>query len=197
MTTPASFQPPTSNLQRPAWLLLGSVVLSALVYWFGVTQPYHLFNFYQQPLLDLGSLTQGHPEKLWPLIVEFVILFALYLATWRIVQRTHTRSAWLIVIGGAIVFSAILLFTYPYDAADIFDNIMHGRILGVYGANPFRDVAVQFSSDPIFPCVAWDRTISAYGPGWEIVAGLSARLAGNDLLTNVFIFKLALAGFMA
>ncbi len=184
-------------VQRPTLLLLGIAALSALIYWFGLTQPYHLFDLYQQPLLDLRNLTQGHPEELWPLIVEFVILFGLYLAAWHIARRSVSRSAWLIVIGGAIIFSAIVLFMYPYDAADIFDNIMHGRILSVYGANPFRDVAVQFSSDPVFPYVAWRRTISAYGPGWEIVAGLSARLAGNDLLTNVFIFKLVLAGFMA
>jgi alpha-1,6-mannosyltransferase len=178
-------------------MLLGLAVLSALIYWFGLTQPYHLFDLYQQPLLDLRKLTEGYPEKLWPLVIEFVILFALYLTAWQIVRRTQTRSIWLIIIGSAIIFSVSLLFMYPYDAADIFDNIMHGRILSVYGANPFRDVAVQFPADPFLPYVAWRKSISAYGPGWEIIAGLSARLAGNDLLTNVFVFKLVLAGFMA
>jgi hypothetical protein len=188
---------PTRSVQNATVALLGLATLSALVYWFGLTQPYNLLDLYQQPLLDLRRLTEGYPEKLWPLVIEFVVLFALYIVAWQIVRRTHTRSIWLIVIGGAMVFGAITLFMYPYDAADIFDNIMHGRILSVYGANPFRDVAVQFSADPFFPYIAWRKTISAYGPGWEIIAGLSARLAGNDLLTNVFVFKLVLAGFMA
>lgn len=197
MTASASLQSPTSNRQRPILVLLGLAVLSAFIYWFGLTQPYSLLDLYRQPLLDLRKLTEGHPEKLWPLVIEFVTLFALYITAWHLVRRVHTRSAWLVVVGSAIVFSAILLFMYPYDAADIFDNIMHGRILGTYGANPFRDVAAQFSADPFLPYVAWRKTISAYGPGWEFAAGLSARLAGNDLLTNVFVFKLVLAGFMA
>ena len=73
-------------------------MLSALIYWFGLTKPYHLFDLYQRPLLDLRSLTEGYPEKLWPLIVEYVALFALYLAGWQIVRRSYKRSAWIIVI---------------------------------------------------------------------------------------------------
>jgi putative effector of murein hydrolase LrgA (UPF0299 family) len=197
MTASVSIQNSKFKVQNATVVLLGLTALSALVYWFGLTQPYHLFDLYQQPLLDLRKLTDGHPEELWPLVIEFVILFALYLAAWQITRRTSSRSVWFIIIGGAMIFVVIALFMYPYDAADIFDNIMHGRILSVYGANPFREVAVQFPADPFLPYVAWRKSISAYGPGWEIVAGLSARLAGNDLLTNVFIFKLVLAGFMA
>jgi len=197
MTAPTATQTHKFGVPNTTLVLLGVAALSALIYWFGLTQPYHLLDLYQQPLLDLRKLTAGYPEKLWPLVIEFVILFALYLAAWQIVRRTQTRSIWLIIVGSTIAFGVILLFMYPYDAADIFDNIMHGRILSVYGANPFREVAVQFPADPFLPYVAWRKTISAYGPGWEITAGLSARLAGNDLLTNVFVFKLALAGFMA
>jgi hypothetical protein len=40
-------------------LLLGIAALSALIYWFGLTQPYLLFDLKQRPLLDLRSLTQG------------------------------------------------------------------------------------------------------------------------------------------
>ena len=197
MTTSTVTQSPNSKIRRPTLALLGIAALSALIYWFGLTRPYHLFDLYQRPLLDLRALTEGYPDRLWPLIIEFTILFVLYLAAWQIVRRTQPRSIWLIVIGSAVVFGFIVLFMYPYDAADIFDNIMHGRILSVYNANPFRDVGVQFPADPFLPYMAWRKTISAYGPGWEIVAGLSARLAGNDLLTNVFVFKVVLAGFMA
>lgn len=197
MINPTSDQPSHSGLRHPALIVGGLAALSALIYWFGLTRPYHLADLYQRPLLDLRSLTDGHPAELWPLVVEFVILFGLYLAAWRIVRRAQTRSVWFVVIGSALVFGALLLFMYPYDAADIFDNIMHGRILSVYGGNPFRDIAAQFPADPFLPYVAWRKTISAYGPGWELIAGLSARLAGNDLLTNVFVFKLVLAGFMA
>ena len=200
MTAPVAAQnsKSTRSVQNATLVLLTLGVLSALIYWFGLTQPYHLFDLYQQPLLDLRKLTEGYPEKLWPLVIEFVILFALYLAAWQMVRRTHTRSVWFIVIGSVIAFSVILLFMYPYDAADIFDNIMHGRILSVYGANPFRDVAVQFPADPFLPYVAWRKSISAYGPGWEITAGLSARLAGNGIADECLrLQSWSLVGFMA
>ena len=49
----------------------------------------------------------------------------------RAAQRAQGRVAWLVVLGGALVSGGLLLWMYPIDAADIFDNIMHGRILGV------------------------------------------------------------------
>src|SRR5512143_3910946 len=116
MIASASIQNPKSKFQNAALVLIGLASLSVLIYWFGLTQPYHLFDLYQQPLLDLRKLTEGYPEKLWPLIIEFAALFVLCLAAWPIARRTSTRSAWLIVIGGAIGFGAILLFMYPYDA---------------------------------------------------------------------------------
>ena len=97
MTASTSLQSPreASNLQRPTLVLLGLAVLSAFIYWFGLTQPYSLLDLYRQPLLDLRKLTEGHPEKLWPLVIEFVILFALYIAAWQMAWRVHTRSVWL------------------------------------------------------------------------------------------------------
>ncbi len=177
-------------------MLLGLALLSALIYWSGLTQPYHLAELYQQPLLDLRKLTEGYPEKLWPLVIEFVALFALYIAAWQIARRTSTRSIWLIVIVSAIVFGLILLFMYPYDAADLFDYIMYGRIINVYHANPFREVAAQFPNDPFLPYVGWRNAIAAYGPGWVITTALGGRLAGDSVLANIFVFKAILAAFL-
>ena len=73
MTASTAIQSPREafKIQRAALGLLGLAVLSALIYWFGLTQPYHLFALYQQPLLDLRHLTEGYPEKLWPLVIQF------------------------------------------------------------------------------------------------------------------------------
>jgi hypothetical protein len=69
--------------------------------------------------------------------------------------------------------------------------------LGVYGANPFRDVASQFAGDPFYPYVAWRRTPSAYGPIWETLAAGTARLAGDHIIANVLAFKLMGGLFLA
>jgi hypothetical protein len=98
-----------------------------------------------------------------------------------------------LILAGAATSSAILLFLYPFDAADVFDNIMHGRILGVYGANPFDQAAADFKSDRFYPYVGWPRNPSAYGPGWESLAGATTRVAGDGVAVNVLAFK-ALGG---
>jgi hypothetical protein len=74
---------------------------------------------------------------------------------------------------------------------------MHGRILGIYGADPFQVVAARFPGDPILPYVAWVNAPSAYGPGWETLAAGAARLAGNSIVANVIAFKLLPGLFLA
>ena len=80
------------------------------------------------------------------------------------------------MLGGALASATILLFLFPFGAADIFDNIMHGRILGVYGGNPFHDVIGQFDQDRLVAYTAWRLAPSAYGPAWELLAGGTAWL---------------------
>ena len=107
-------------------------------------------------------------------IAGYLILGALYWLGWRAAQRVErqdARAAWLVVVASALIAAGVLLFMYPFGAADLFDNIMHGRILGVYGANPFTDTAAQFRGDPLYAYTAWKRTTSAYGPAWEMMAG--------------------------
>ena len=105
--------------------------------------------------------------------------------------------AWLIVASGSVAYAFLLLGMYPFDAADIFDNIIHGRILGVYGGNPFVQAPAAFPQDPFTRYIAWNHSVSAYGPGWELLAGLTARLAGNGVLANVIMFKLLGGVFLA
>ncbi len=49
----------------------------------------------------------------------------------------------------------------------------------------------------ITSCYAyWKTAPSAYGPLWELLAGLTARLAGDGILTNILLFKLVPALFL-
>jgi hypothetical protein len=178
-------------------MLAGLAGLSLCLYIWGFVLPYNLLEWYKQPKLTLRPFTQADPSAPWWLVWAFLMQGGLYWLGWRLALQLRGRAAWLIVLGGALAFSVVLLFLYPLDAADIFDNIMHGRILGVYGANPFREVAKQFPADPFYPYVAWRRTPSAYGPIWEILAGGVARLAGDGLIANVLAFKLLNGLFLA
>jgi hypothetical protein len=156
-------------------------------------RPWNLLVLHPHPLLDLRRLSANDPLARWQLLVGFGLLGLLYWLGWRAALRAQGGAAWALVLTGAAISGAILLFLYPFDAADLFDNIMHGRILGVYGANPFDQVAADFKADPFYHYVGWRHFPSAYGPGWELIAAATARLAGDSILVNVLAFK-ALGG---
>jgi hypothetical protein len=123
-------------------------------------------------------------------VIAFTALFALYLLATQIVRRTVNRTTWSIIIMGAVAFNLAMLWLYPVDSNDIFDNIIRGRIQSVYHANPFYDTPVQFLDDPFHPYIAWDHIPSAYGPGWEIIAALATGVAGDAVLANIMTLKL-------
>ncbi|MEW5956842.1 MAG: hypothetical protein AB1801_03890 [Chloroflexota bacterium] len=191
-TFPWQGQPARIGLQNPAAvvLLAGLAGLSLIIYLWAFVWPYNLFVWYQHPRLTLRPFTEADPLTLWRFVLAFLGQGGLYWLAWRLALQVRDRAAWLIVLGGSLAFSLVLLFLYPIDAADIFDNIVHGRILGVYGANPFREVANQYAGDPFYPYVAWRSAPSAYGPLWEALAGGLARLAGDGIIANVLAFKL-------
>jgi hypothetical protein len=188
-------------LQNPLFALAGLVALNAAVYLLLFVRPWNLLDLYLHPLLDLRRLSVDDPLARWRLLGGFVLLGLLYWLGWRAALRARGRAAWVLVLAGAAILGAILLFLYPFDAADLFDNIMHGRILGVHGANPFDQVAADFKADPFYRYIGWRRFPSAYGPGWELIAAATARLSGDGILANVLAFKalggLFLAGCIA
>ncbi len=183
--------------------------LSVVCYAVFFVRTFGLLPWADQPLLDLYRLSAADPLARLRLIAGYLILGALYWLGWRAAQHARGRAAWTAVLGAALASSAVLLFLYPFGAADIFDNILHGRIFGVYRANPFHDVIRQFGQDPFFAYTAWRRAPSAYGPAWELLAGalawvadravglvrLSPDLSDSDtlrltVLSNVLAFKL-------
>jgi hypothetical protein len=170
---------------------------SFLIYLFAFVYPYNLFELYPYPRLAVYRFAQDDPMVIWWLAAAFVIQCGLYWLGWRAAQHTSGKTAWLIVLGGALTFSLVLLFIYPFDAADIFDYAMHGRIVSVYSGNPFRDVAEQFPNDPFYPYAAWQHAPSFYGPAWVLAAAGVTRLAGDGIITNVLAFKLVGGFFLA
>jgi len=165
---------------------LGSLVIYLLAF----TLPANLFVHYTNPRLDGHFLPDVGLLGYLRLIIAFIGVGFLYSAGFRIVQQNTSKAAWIIIIGGTLAFIIVFLFMAPFDALDIYDNIFHGRILGIYGANPFHDLISQFPEDPFYKYPRWKDAPSAYGPLWEMLAGLTARLAGNGIIANIFAFKI-------
>jgi hypothetical protein len=184
-----------SKISYPILILLIAAVLSCLIYWFAMVPRVNLLQLYTRPRLDGTNTYWKDAFFRRQFVLAFAALGFFYWLGWRAARRAKGQMAWGIVLGGSFISCAALLWLYPFDAADMFDNIIHGRMLGIYGANPFLLTASAYSNDPFYPYMAWKFATSAYGPLWEILAGITARLAGNGILENILAFKLLLILF--
>lgn len=179
-----------AGVKNPTLLLALTGGFSTLGYAVLLSRRVNLLVLYTQPRLDGSFSLWGDPSIRRHFILAFAFLFILYWLGWRFALVTRGRRAWWVIAGGALASSIALLFMYPFDAADIFDNIMHGRILGIYSENPFIVPASTFPSDPFYRYSAWKSSTSAYGPLWELLAAATARLSRDALLINILAFKL-------
>ena len=163
--------------------------VSVVLYGFALTRPYSLLKWVGGVRQTLGTITGSDPLKGLGFAATFVAAFVLYGLAMRTVEGHSTRRLWLIVIGGTLAFSLIFVLLDPFEAADIFDNIIRGRMQARYGANPFYQVPADFSRDPLYKYAYWKEVTSAYGPLWEIAAAAGAALAGDTVLGNILVFK--------
>jgi len=182
-----------SALSRPAALALTSIA-SVVVYTFGLVLPYSVFALQLKPLANIAKLTRNNPAAQAGFVLTFALLSGLYYLAWRLCRPTSGRSPsrlmWPTLMTALLAINLVVIWLYPIGAADIFDNIVRGRISAKYGGNPFYNVPKEYAQDRFYPYIAWRVTPSAYGPLWELLAAGTSRLAGDDKLANVLGFKL-------
>jgi hypothetical protein len=179
-----------ARMAAPRWLWVAALAsLSLSVYGLGLLRPYGVFALMVKPLVNIARLTRGQPLAQAGFVLTFAALSGLYYLMWRLCRGPHPRTTWLAVLMGALAVNAAMLWLYPIGAADVFDNILRGRITARFGGNPFYDTPRQYSRDRFYRYVAWRDATTAYGPLWEAMAAGLSRAAGDDPLTNVLVFK--------
>lgn len=151
----------------------------------------------RMPPADIRSLA---PTALGGLAYA-ALLSALFLLLYRLYSHVRQeglgrrpRPAILLV---SVLFALPLLFTYPFNATDIFGYIIRGRVASVYGQNPYATPPSVFVDDQLVDLIGeWTGETAPYGPLWELAAaGLTAM--SDDLFANVLLFKgLSLACFL-
>jgi len=74
---------------------------------------------------------------------------------------------------------------------DLYSYIGWFRVAGVYGENPHYVSYSKFSNDYLFNNIAtvWAKKPTNYGPVSTTIGTLLSKLAGNNLILNVLIFK--------
>ncbi len=183
------------RLAPPVWLaLLGAAFLGISLV--GLVLPYNLFRLGLRPYLNIANLTNGHPLAQAGFVLTLAALAGLYYLAWRACRAAgqataggQPRAMWVALLGAVLAINLAMLWLYPVDASDIFDNIDRGRISAQYGGNPFYEPPRQYVQDDFFKYVAWPDYTSAYGPLWELMAAATSRLAGQSTLANVLAFK--------
>lgn len=189
------------NQPPSMWLILCGLLM-ALIFQRAFTDRYRLDAVGHLPQQTIATLNNMSADGAFIYIAGFGALFGVYWFGYRVAIRRarktseNRRLAWLSVMGLAVVMNAVLLPLYPVDAADIYDYIMRGRMLADYNLNPLKDVPNTVGSDPFLRFSAWNTVPSAYGPVWELLAGATSKIVGDDPIANVIGFKLlSVAGY--
>jgi hypothetical protein len=167
-----------------------------------------LLDLYTIPLQNLNHLKPAEWPKGLLVIGCIVFLFGGYLLGGYSLALGPGRRSAVLVVGFSLLFVVLLLLVQPVTSTDLYDYLFRGRMLAHYRANPFVALPNQFSNDPLLKYVAWKHIVTAYGPLWERVSWLTARLAGQapgaasqptelELLRLLLAYKgLAILGFL-
>ncbi len=147
------------------------------------------------PQQTIAKIAPDPAQALTAYVLAFCALILLYSVAARQARGHHRAAAWAAVLFWAVALNAALLGLYPVDSADVFDNIIRGRMLALHGASPFYHTPAQFPEDPFYAFAAWKRFPTAYGPLWELTAAGAARLANawgraSPIVGHVLTFKL-------
>lgn len=169
--------------------LIGLALVSLIIYLVAFVLPYNLLVYWQTPGLTIAKIAHDDPRAGAAYVLAMLALFLLSWLASRIVLRKSGSGPWAVIIIGALAFTAVMLFLYPVDAVDVFENIIRGRMQSLYGANPFYQVPASFPQDPFLKYIGWADYPTAYGPWWEKIASFASRIAGNGIVANVVVFK--------
>lgn len=117
-------------------------------------------------------------------------LTGLYLgALWLVPRMAGRATDGLLLIGAPLLFVAVLLPGYPLLSNDVFKYVFDGRILAVYGDNPFLRVPADYPEDRFYDLVYWKAVVNAHGPIWRVLEAASAQAGGERCVNAVLAMK--------
>jgi hypothetical protein len=175
------------SLARSRGLVLAILGAASAICYGGALERFPLLSIYARPIQNLDKLTNADGWVGLALLVGVVSLFvgygagAIALADAR-AEYAGRRTPWwfaVAVIGFPLIFLVLLALVYPTTSVDLYDYMFRGRMLVRYQANTFISTPSDFKSDPLFWYTAWRRAVTAYGPLWEGLSWLTARMAGE------------------
>ena len=169
---------------------------SAFVYLTQLTLRWPLWRLYDQPYLDYAWLSRYTAEGQAVYLGVFAALFALQYGAYLVARAAPAAAPLGLILVGQALFGILLVGIYPVAALDVYDYLMYGRIVLLYGGNPFTQPPAAFP-DPLVGFSPWPNEPSVYGPVWAFISLIPTALSAGSLLLGLALFKLtALAFFL-
>lgn len=174
------------------WILAagaGAGLLYILSYYVAISARHTVELF---PWRPLGEWRIGSPVGLASFYALLLAgLFLLYLLAFIKIRRSpaagrNLRGA---VYAGAILAILVLLFVPSFLSKDLFDYMVHGRILTLHRANPFEVPASAFPPDEFLRAMGWPQYTTMYGPGWVSACALLSWIFPGSLAGSVLAYK--------
>jgi alpha-1,6-mannosyltransferase len=183
---------PSQPLRLSTTTLIGAALCSAL--WFVFSGPFPLAEFCtrRRPTWVLGLFETPRYTAVTGqvFLAAMLALTALYLLALCLVPRSgKPLTVGLLLILVPLVLVGVLLPSYPLLSSDIFKYIFDGRIMAVYGENPFIKVPADYPDDRFYDLVYWKAVVNAHGPIWRVLEAVSAAAGGERCVNAVVAMK--------
>jgi hypothetical protein len=145
--------------------------------------------FWAYPTIHLSA--RGFPILA---AADILTLWAVYLAVSVVApkivgDRLLRRAALYVAASGVLFYATIALFMPPVLSSDIYHYILFGRMVAVYGLNPYVVPGTAISGDPFWHLAFWRDVTTHYGPVWTILSAGLAMTGGQNVLGTVMAFK--------
>lgn len=183
-------QAPQPNLRLACGLLLASTVSLILARVVGVARVAEFLLSWLAELLGVPAPVLG---RVTVYTLALVCLTGSYIyAIYSVRRCTSSKLA-----RGVLVFAGVLslpmLLSPDLFSHDVYGYIFYGRMVGVYGLNPYVTMPAQAPPDPALAWVDWRNLLSPYGPLWTSWSAVLDRLVPGGMGVHVLAFKLSAA----
>jgi len=182
----------------PLTVVVAAGLVSALIY-LGFVAAFPITTWWSHPRLaiEMGRLTDYSPVAAATYVIAIAALFICQFLTLgaagrlpqiaRPTERT-ARLARRAVLIFPVVFVVILIWMQPITTTDLYGYVARGYLFAHLHLNPMLAPATALPGG-----LHVDRPASPYGPLWLLMCAGVSRLAGENLLANMLLFKLIAA----
>ncbi len=176
---------------------LGLGVAIAGVFWVAFSGPFPLTEYCTRRsrtwVLPLFERTRPTGLSGETFVLAMAAASLAYLAALRLAaggRPLRGGAAALLLLGAVpLLLLLVLGFGYPLLSSDVFKYILDGRVLAVYGQNPFTHLPTEFARDPFYEMVQWKTHVNAHGPLWRLAEAGSAVVGGEGCERAVLAMK--------